>query len=153
MGNRAFRRRREFGFGAASSPFRGGWPELAATLWNEGKPKLAWDVLKRHFWMGEHLMYYPQEHYCDIPAVPANKRANIIAGTVGMHAVLFGMAGISLSLDGSVSISPNPPDEGFVEISGINLQGKKIGISMKPGYVKITVDGDTAYEGSPTGNS
>ncbi|MDR2751308.1 MAG: hypothetical protein LBC41_11660 [Clostridiales bacterium] len=127
--------------------YSGDGPELAEILWNEGRPDLAWDILKRHFWMGEHLLYYPQEHYCDIPAVPPNKRANIIAGTAGMHAVLFGMAGIRILLDGSISIDPNPPKEGFVEISGIKVRDKEMGIFMKPGFVRVTVDGAIAYEG------
>lgn len=129
--------------------YSGDGPELAGMLWNENEPGLAWDVLKRHFWMGEHLIYYPQEHYCDIPGVPQNKRANIISGVAGLQAVLFGMAGIKPAPDGSIKIKPDPPEYGFVEISGFKFRNKKIDIFMKPGYIKIILDGNAIYEGEP----
>jgi hypothetical protein len=129
--------------------YSGDGPELAETLWGAGEPALALDVLSRHFWMGEHLLYYPQEHYCGIPAVPANKRANIIAGVAGVHAVLFGMAGIKPTLSGGGEIKPNPPEKGYVEITGFKLRQKTIDILLRPGWTRITANGIVAYEGEP----
>lgn len=67
--------------------YSGEGPELAETLWQIGRSELAWDVLSRHFWMGTKVPYIPQEHFCDSPMMPENKRANIIAGVAGMQAV------------------------------------------------------------------
>jgi hypothetical protein len=136
--------------------YSGDGPELAETLWRAGYASLAWDVLRRHFWMGAHLLYYPQEHYCDIPGVPAHKRANVIAGVAGLHAVLFGLAGFLPGLDGSLEIDPQPlgleaagGSTGRVEIRGFKFRGKEIDLFMKPGHVTVLLNGALAYEGPP----
>lgn len=66
--------------------YSGEGPELAEALWKIGRDGLAWDVLRRHFWLGNMAPYIPQEHYCDRPFMPENKRANIIAGVTGLQA-------------------------------------------------------------------
>jgi hypothetical protein len=119
--------------------YSGDGPELAEILWNANMPELAWNVLKRHLWMGGQLLYFPQEHYCDIPGVPHNKRANIIAGLAGVHALLFGMAGINLNPDGSISVNPKPLAEGWVSIRGYKCGDKVIDIEINAG--KATVNG------------
>ncbi len=129
--------------------YSGDGPNLAETLWRSREPQLAWDVLKRHFWMGEMLPYFPQEHYCDSPSVPVNKRANIIAGVAGLQAILYGMAGIRQGLDGSLTIDPQPPDEGEIKISGLLFKNKRINLIMKPNFAQIYVDGNLLYEGDP----
>jgi hypothetical protein len=106
--------------------YSGDGPELAEILWNAGMPELAWDVLQRHFWMGEHLLYFPQEHYCDIPGVPHNKRANIIAGAAGMHAVLFGMAGVHVSIGGELAVEPN--QQYNIKVNNFRYRGKIVNI-------------------------
>lgn len=129
--------------------YTGEGPNLAETLWRHGEAELAWDVLSRHFWMGEMLPYFPQEHYCDRPAAPANKRASIVAGVAGMQAVLCGMAGFTPELDGGLRISPHVPKAGYVEIRNYRHRKSSITLYMEPERIRIWRDGTLFYEGAP----
>lgn len=131
--------------------YTGDGPLLALALWEHSRPDLAWDVLRRFFWMGEHLLYYPQEHYCDRPAVPAHKRANSIAGLAGVEAVMLGLCGLRFGPNGSVRWRPWPVPEGHVELKGLHVRGRLIDISLTPDEVATRVDGKTLYAGPPGG--
>lgn len=127
--------------------YSGEGPQLAETLWGCGESDRAWDVLSRHFWMGEMLPYIPQEHYCDRPATPPHKRANIIAGAAGYEAIVYGMAGFRPQLDGSLRIAPAPPPRGFVELAGIRHRGHRIDLRFSKDTMRVVVNGTPAYEG------
>lgn len=130
--------------------YAGEGPQLAETLWRCGEGDKAMDVLSRHFWMGEMLPYFPQEHYCDRPAVPAHKRANIIAGVAGFEAVLFGLAGFEPQLDGTLRIAPCNLAQGFVEIVNFRHRGRKIGLRLGGGRMRVTIDGAAVHDGKTT---
>ena len=99
--------------------------------------------------MGKMLPYFPQEHYCDKPGVPVNKRANIIAGAAGMQAILFGMFGITPNIDGTLRIHPHPPQEGEACVSNFIFRGNTYDICLRPGHTDIHKNGELLYSGAP----
>lgn len=127
--------------------YSGEGPELAETLWRAKRLELAWDVLRRHFWLGTMAPYIPQEHYCDKPSMPENKRANIIAGVTGLQAILFGLAGFEISLDGGLIIDPAPAPEGWYEVKGFRYRERSVDLRINTERMEVSVDNVKVYEG------
>ncbi len=121
--------------------YTGDGPILALTLWESGRPRLAWDVLRRFFWTGRHLLYHPQELYSDRPAVVPHKRANIVSGLAGVECVLFGLAGIRCGADGRLTVSPSLPVSGEVALEGMPLYGRRIDLRFDSRRRELRIDG------------
>lgn len=121
--------------------YSGTGPLLANLLWRNGESARAWDVLKRHFWMGQHLPYYPQEHHCDRPQVPQNKRANVIAGLTGIESILTGLFGISPQPDGSLWIDPQTSPDGCVEVTNYEFRGHRYDMLIDGSHCRVRMDG------------
>ena len=129
--------------------YTGDGPDLALIMYEQGKNNIAWDILKRHFWMGKHLIYYPQEHYVDRPAVPAHKRANECSGLIGAEAILYGMVGFSPRIDGTLWLNPKMITDENINILGYGWKGHSVSVQFLNKICIITVDGKQVYKGNP----
>jgi hypothetical protein len=129
--------------------YTGEAPQLAQTLWEQGEPRLAWDVLRRVLWLGELFPYYPQEHSCERPAAPPrNRRANIIAGLAGAEAVLLGLAGLRPRVDGSLELAPAAWLPGRLELRGLRYRGQEIDLEVDADRCRVSVDGQVVHSGA-----
>ncbi|MFG1705310.1 hypothetical protein ACFLIM_19150 [Nonomuraea sp. M3C6] len=130
--------------------YTGESPQLALTLWEQGEPDLAWNVMERLLWMGSHFPYFPQEHYCDRPAAPpAGRRVNIVAGLAGAEALLTGAAGVRFRPGGGLVVTPAAVPGGGLELTGLAYRGHTIDVSTASGAV--IVDGRARKAGEVIG--
>lgn len=127
--------------------YTGDGPDLVKLMYELGKPDLALDILKRFFWMGKHLPYYPQEHYVDRPAVPAHKRANECSGLTGADAILYGMVGLDPKIDGTLWLNPQIPNNEEIYLVGYGWRGHLVDIHFKNKTCNVTFDGKKIYQG------
>lgn len=128
--------------------YTGDGPQVALTMYEKGYPEIGWKVLKRLFWMGNSLLYYPQEHYIDRPMSPAHKRANNAVGLCGIETVLFGVLGIQPSYDGSLYVNPQLC-EGDIHIDDFVFRNNHFDMEVSTTYLKIRRNGKVIYEGTP----
>ncbi len=127
--------------------YTGDGPQLALIMYERNKPELAWDILKRHFWMGKHFIYYPQEHFADKPMSPEHKRANIVSGLAGAEAILFGLIGFQPQYDGGLFINPHPVNKGEVKITGFEYRGNSFDIELSTKEMIIFKNDTLFYNG------
>ena len=129
--------------------YTGDGPQLALILYEKGYPEIAWDVLKRHFWMGKHFIYYPQEHYCDRPMSPANKLPNEVSGLTGAEAILFGLIGFQPQYNGELYINPQLTVNGAIQMKGFVYRQNSFDVNLSSKKMVVRRDGKTVYDGSP----
>lgn len=129
--------------------YMGEGPVLALTLYEQGRPELAWSVLQRFFWLGEHLAFFPQEQLADRPALPAHKRANVISGMCGAETILYGLLGFGPQPDGSVVFNPQPPRTGTIRLRGLGYRTHRFDIDLSATACRISMDGQVRYRGTP----
>ncbi|MFI7066708.1 MGH1-like glycoside hydrolase domain-containing protein [Kribbella sp. NPDC050124] len=128
--------------------YTGEAPQLALTLWEQGEPRLAWDVLRRVLWMGRHFAYFPQDHFCDRPAVQQRgRRTNVIAGLTGTEAVILGLAGLRPQVNGALNLEPPTWLPTALELRGLVYRGREIDLALSAERCEVSVDGRTIHSG------
>jgi hypothetical protein len=145
----------EFHYEAIDNDWGGGGsyigdgPQTALILYERGHAKQAWDILRRHFWMGSSYIYYPQEYFCDRPFAPPHTRANEISGMCGAEAILFGLVGFQPQYDGSLFIHPRVTESGTISITGFVYRGSVFDIEVSAKALKVLCNGKVIYDGIP----
>jgi hypothetical protein len=129
--------------------YTGDGTQLALCMYNHNHKELGWDILKRHFWMGNQLLYFPQEIYSDKPKGPDHKRANTFAGLTGAETILFGLIGFQTDYNGGLFINPQPVEKGNVNIKGFGFKGQQIDVELSAEKLKVSKNGEVIYQGIP----
>ena len=129
--------------------YTGDGPQLAMIMYERNKPELAWDILRRHFWMGKHFIYYPQEHFTDKPMSPEHKRASEVSGLAGAEAILFGLAGFQPEYDGRLYINPKLVDNVELSLKGFGFRNNTFDVELSELKMKVIRNGTVLYDGKP----
>lgn len=129
--------------------YTGDGPQVALTMYELNEPEKGWDILQRHFWMGQQLLYYPQEHLVDNPVIPGHKRSTVFAGLIGAETILFGLAGFYPDSDGRLFVNPQMTADGTVSVIGFGYKGVSFDVHFSRWKMKIIKNGEIIYDGKP----
>lgn len=117
-------------------------PQIAQLLYDAGKPEIADDIMRRILWWGERLPYFGDSQVANEIDYRRDTPLQADIGTISVATtILFGMAGITPELDGSISINPTSRLLGNFEIKGLNLLGKTIDISRRGDEFQVRCNG------------
>jgi hypothetical protein len=105
-------------------------PRIAQFLYQAGYTVHAEELLKRTLWWGERLPYWGDsmvanqiEYRKDTPL------QNAIDAGAGAQCIIFGMFGVNLEMDGTVTINPKLPTWApQASLKGLKLRGSSIDI-------------------------
>jgi hypothetical protein len=106
-------------------------PRIAQFLYQAGYTAQADELLKRTLWWGERLPYWGDsmvanqiEYRKDTPL------QNAIDAGAGAQCIIFGMFGVNLEMDGTITINPKLPTWApQASLKGLKLRGSSIDIS------------------------
>ena len=105
--------------------------QIAEKLYRAGHPDEASDMLRRVLWWGERVPYWGDSfvaNYMDYRQDTPLQCA--IGGVTGAQAIIFGMFGIQVRLDGAILFNPRPPAwAGRIELRNLRLRGHVIDFS------------------------
>jgi hypothetical protein len=102
-------------------------------LYMGGKRKEATALLKRLLWLGDGLPYLGDSHRADVMDYRHDTPLqNYIQGAAIAQTMIFGLFGITVLPDRSVSICPNLPDDmDWMTLKHVRLLGLDFSISCK----------------------
>jgi hypothetical protein len=127
----------------------GDGPETALIMYEKGYPEIGWDILRRHFWMGQQCVYYPQETFADRPLVVIHEDVNEISGLCAANAILFGVIGFQPQYDGTLNIHPQLTAPGTINIKDFVYRGNTIDVTVSAKSLTVIKNGKTIYKGKP----
>lgn len=117
-------------------------PQIIERLYKAGHFKAAEDILKRILWWGQKLPYWGDSmvaNYIDYRKDTPLQGA--IGALAGAQCIIFGMFGVEVNFDGSVTINPAPPSfSPEIKLTGLKIQGLEIDIDVKKTGYLVKVD-------------
>jgi hypothetical protein len=116
--------------------YAGDAPELVGDLLHAGYFREADDVFSRILWWGQSLPYYPQAIRSDRRDYRRDGRSNLISGATGAELMIFGLLGVQVGIDGTVTINPHlPAFAADLKFSGVEIRGHRFDVSLdRTGY-------------------
>jgi hypothetical protein len=115
----------------------------ARYLYQHGDAARGWDILKRMCRLAKHFAYLPQSPYADEPDEFRTGGGLEVCAGAGLEAIWFGIFGISLREDGSMTISPAPynPEIGTAILADFRFRGRSFEIRLHLTEYEVLADG------------
>ena len=105
-------------------------PQIIERLYKSERPKDAENILKRILWWGQRMPYWGDSFVANnIDYRRDTPLQNGLGGVSAAQCIIFGMFGVKVNLDGSITINPMPPSfSPNIELRGLKIRGKCIDI-------------------------
>lgn len=116
-------------------------PGIVERLYRAGHAAAADDLLARILWWGERLPYWGDSLCADrIDYRRDTPYTCALPAAAGTQAIIFGMFGVSVSLDGAISVNPRPPSfSARIALQGVRIRGAEFDVEARPdGYAVRT---------------
>jgi len=119
-------------------------PQIIERLYKLGRADVAEDLLQRILWWGERMPYWGDsivannvDYRRDTPL------QNTIGALAGAQSILFGMFGVTVAADGSVTVNPQPPAfSPEISLTGLKVRGRELDILVAGGRYRVVADGE-----------
>lgn len=118
-------------------------PLICQRLYNAGFAKAADDLLERHLWWGERLPYWGDSKVANYMGYREDTplQSDFDACT-GAQTFIFGLFGVKVGLDGSVTVNPTvpsfPPE---IRLEGLKIRDKEISITANETEYRVMANG------------
>ena len=118
-------------------------PLIAEQLCRRGRPELATDLLRRILWWGRRVPYWGDSFVANFVEYRHDTPLQCtVGGVAGAQAVIFGLFGVRVQIDGTVTVRPCLPEwAGRTELRGLRIRGHVIDICISADGVEVTADG------------
>jgi len=129
-------------------------PLISEFLYKDGKADMADEIMGRILWWGRRMPYFCDSQVANAieyrPHTPL--QSNISTGCLA-QCILFGMFGINVAFDGTITIDPVQTGlANEISLKGLKIRGKLIDVAVT-GDTYTVVTGDKSYNanvGDPT---
>jgi hypothetical protein len=115
-------------------------PRIIELLYRAGRPAPAEDILRRILWWGERMPYWGDSIVANqIDYRQDTPLQNTIGAAAGAQMVIFGLLGVHVTPDGTITINPHAP--GFspsLKLTGLRLRGRCLDIAVEGGQFTVT---------------
>ena len=118
-------------------------PQVIERLYKVGRPEVAGNLLQRILWWGERLPYWGDsivannvDYRRDTPL------QNTIGALAGAQAIIFGMFGVQVDVEGRITVNPQPP--GFspeISLKELRLRGRVLDIEVRGKEYVVRMNG------------
>ncbi|WP_375386266.1 hypothetical protein [uncultured Microbacterium sp.] len=115
---------------------------VAESLWRQGEPDAAWQILNRCITWTRAFPYIPQEIYTDSLRTANIEQPVEVAAGAGIQAVIFGLFGIRPDASGglTVALSQHPSSVGSA-LRGYRHGSRLVDVFLHQSEYRVVVDG------------
>jgi hypothetical protein len=122
--------------------YAGDGPELVEDLYHAGFLTKGDEILKSLLWWGQRLPYYPQAICAATLDYRHDGRANVVAGLKVNELLVFGLLGLEIHPDKSITINAHLPSFlDYCEISDVNIFEQQISFRVESKGVQYSING------------
>ncbi len=116
-------------------------PQIAERLYRSGHADVAADLIKRTLWWGERMPYWGDSLVAN--SIEYRKDTPLqctLDGAAAAQCIIFGMFGVSASINGDIVVDPRPPDFApSTALKGLRLRGVTLDILVDQDAYEVDV--------------